>query len=35
LTGRTAIVSGGAQGIGEGAVRALHAAGAAVVIADI
>ena len=35
MTGRTAIVSGGAQGIGEGAVRALHAAGAAVVIADI
>ncbi|WP_326559826.1 SDR family NAD(P)-dependent oxidoreductase [Micromonospora sp. NBC_01796] len=35
LAGRTAIVTGGAQGIGEGAVRALHADGAAVVIADV
>ncbi|MGW3859225.1 SDR family NAD(P)-dependent oxidoreductase [Micromonospora arida] len=35
LVGRTAIVTGGAQGIGEGAARALHAEGAAVVIADV
>lgn len=35
LAGRTAIVTGGAQGIGEGTVRALHAEGATVVIADV
>ena len=35
LTGRTALVTGGAQGLGEGTARALAAAGARVVIADI
>lgn len=35
LTGRTALVTGGAQGLGEGMARALSAAGATVVIADI
>ena len=35
LTGRTAIVTGGAKGIGLGIVRRLHEAGAAVVIADL
>ncbi|WP_432826344.1 SDR family NAD(P)-dependent oxidoreductase [Dactylosporangium sp. CA-092794] len=35
LAGRTAIVTGGAQGIGAGSARALHAAGASVVIADV
>ncbi|GAA3220714.1 SDR family oxidoreductase [Oerskovia jenensis] len=35
LHGRVALVTGGARGIGEGAVRALHAAGADVVVADI
>ena len=35
LTGRTALVTGGAQGLGEGMARALAAAGAAVVIADL
>ncbi|WP_420122468.1 SDR family NAD(P)-dependent oxidoreductase [Nakamurella sp.] len=35
LTGRTAIVTGGAQGLGEGMAGALAAAGATVVIADI
>ncbi|MEV5821868.1 SDR family NAD(P)-dependent oxidoreductase [Micromonospora haikouensis] len=35
LAGRTAIVTGGAQGIGAGVARALHAAGATVVIADV
>jgi len=35
LTGRKALVTGGARGLGEGMVRALARAGAAVVIADI
>ncbi|GAA2320518.1 glucose 1-dehydrogenase [Glycomyces scopariae] len=35
LAGRTAIVTGGARGIGEVYVRALHAEGARVVIADV
>ncbi|APE38070.1 oxidoreductase [Nocardia mangyaensis] len=35
LTGRTALVTGGAQGLGEGMARALAQAGAKVVIADI
>jgi 3alpha(or 20beta)-hydroxysteroid dehydrogenase len=35
LDGRVALVTGGARGIGEAYVRALHAAGARVVIADI
>jgi NAD(P)-dependent dehydrogenase (short-subunit alcohol dehydrogenase family) len=35
LTGRTALVTGGAQGLGEGMAIALAAAGATVVIADI
>ena len=35
LSGRTALVTGGATGIGEGIARVLAAAGAAVVIADI
>ncbi|QDW61991.1 SDR family oxidoreductase [Oerskovia sp. KBS0722] len=35
LDGRVALVTGGARGIGEGAARALHAAGAHVVIADV
>jgi 3alpha(or 20beta)-hydroxysteroid dehydrogenase len=35
LTGRHALVTGGAQGLGEGMARALAAAGAAVVIADL
>lgn len=35
LSGRTALVSGGAQGLGEGMARALAAAGAHVVIADL
>src|SRR3954453_23210250 len=34
LTGRTALVTGGAQGLGEGMARALAAAGARVVVAD-
>ncbi|HST38411.1 MAG TPA: SDR family NAD(P)-dependent oxidoreductase [Conexibacter sp.] len=35
LRGRTAVVTGGAMGIGLGIVRRLHEAGAAVVIADL
>lgn len=35
LTGKTALVSGGASGIGKGIVKALRQAGAQVVIADI
>ena len=35
LTGRKALVTGGAQGLGEGMAHALAAAGAAVVIADL
>ena len=35
LTGRTALVTGGAQGLGEGMAVALAAAGAHVVIADV
>ncbi|WP_250033889.1 SDR family NAD(P)-dependent oxidoreductase [Paractinoplanes maris] len=35
LTGRRALVTGGAQGLGEGMARALVAAGAKVVIADL
>jgi 2-deoxy-D-gluconate 3-dehydrogenase len=35
LTGRTAIVTGGAAGIGLGIARRLHEAGAAVVVADL
>ncbi len=35
LNGRKALVTGGAQGLGEGMAHALAAAGASVVIADI
>jgi NAD(P)-dependent dehydrogenase (short-subunit alcohol dehydrogenase family) len=35
LTGRRALVTGGAQGLGEGMARALAAAGASVVVADL
>jgi NAD(P)-dependent dehydrogenase (short-subunit alcohol dehydrogenase family) len=35
LTGRTALVTGGAQGLGEGMAQALAAAGARVVVADL
>ncbi len=35
LTGRTALVTGGARGLGEAYVRALHAEGATVVIGDL
>lgn len=35
LTGRTAIVTGGATLVGHGAVRALHQAGATVLVVDI
>ena len=35
LSGRTALVTGGAQGLGEGMARALAAAGAAVMIGDL
>src|ERR1700722_2614353 len=35
LTGRKALVTGGARGLGEGMARALARAGAAVVIGDV
>ena len=35
LNGRKALVTGGAQGLGEGMARALAAAGANVVVADL
>ena len=35
LTGRKALVTGGARGLGEGMAQALARAGAAVVIGDI
>jgi meso-butanediol dehydrogenase / (S,S)-butanediol dehydrogenase / diacetyl reductase len=35
VAGKVAIVTGGASGIGEGMVRALHAEGAQIVVADI
>ena len=35
LAGRTALVSGAAQGLGEGMAQALAAAGARVVVADL
>ena len=35
LTGRVALVTGGAQGLGEGMAKALAAAGARVMIADV
>src|SRR5687768_1191795 len=35
LTGRTALVTGAAQGLGEGMAKALAAAGAKVMIADV
>src|SRR5687768_1338416 len=35
LTGRTALVTGGAQGLSEGMATALAAAGAKVVVADL
>ena len=35
LTGRKALVTGGAQGLGEGMAQALAAAGARVMIADV
>jgi 3-oxoacyl-[acyl-carrier protein] reductase len=35
LEGRTAVVTGAAQGLGEAIARALHARGASVVIADV
>src|SRR3954453_19496370 len=35
LNGRKALVTGGAQGLGEGMARALAAAGAKVVVADL
>ncbi len=35
LSGRKALVTGGAQGLGEGMAKALAEAGATVVIADL
>ena len=35
LTGRKALVTGGAQGLGEGMAQALASAGARVMIADV
>jgi NAD(P)-dependent dehydrogenase (short-subunit alcohol dehydrogenase family) len=35
IKGRTAIITGGANGLGEGTVRRLHKFGANVLIADI
>jgi 3-oxoacyl-[acyl-carrier protein] reductase len=35
LNGRTAVVTGAAQGLGEAIARALHARGASVVVADV
>ncbi|HEY4569545.1 MAG TPA: SDR family NAD(P)-dependent oxidoreductase, partial [Kribbella sp.] len=35
LTGRKALVTGGAQGLGEGMAKALAAAGAKVVVSDV
>jgi 3-oxoacyl-[acyl-carrier protein] reductase len=35
LEGRTAVVTGAAQGLGEAIARALHARGASVVVADV
>jgi len=35
LAGRTALVTGGARGLGEAYVRALHGAGANVIVADL
>jgi 3alpha(or 20beta)-hydroxysteroid dehydrogenase len=35
LAGRTCLITGGARGIGEAYVRALHAAGGRVIVADI
>ena len=35
LTGRTALVTGGSRGLGAAYVRALHAAGASVLVADV
>jgi 3alpha(or 20beta)-hydroxysteroid dehydrogenase len=35
LTGRTCLVTGGAQGLGQGMAQALAAAGGRVVVADV
>ena len=35
IAGKGALVAGGASGLGEATSRALHAAGASVVIADL